>query len=72
MFKVIRKIKKERKDVIRVKFIKGEDGEIKTVEEDILRRWQQYFKELLIEENEWNKDNGNAVEGRVEELRQKK
>ena len=40
IFKIARQMKKERKDVIGVRFIKGEDGAIKTEKQDILRRWQ--------------------------------
>ena len=69
MFKIARQMKKERKDVIGVRFIKGEDGAIKTEKQDILRRWQQYFEVLLNEENEWNIDYGNVVEGPVEEIK---
>ena len=69
MFKMARQMKKERKDVIGVRFIKGEDGPIKTEKQDILRRWQQYFEVLLNEENEWNIDYGNVVEGPVEEIK---
>ena len=65
MFKIARQMKKERKDVIGVRFIKGEDGAIKTEKQDILRRWQQYFEVLLNEENEWNIDYRNVVEGPV-------
>ena len=53
MFKVAKQMRKERKDVIGVKFIKGDDGEIETKDKDILRRWQEYFEQLLNEENDW-------------------
>ena len=55
--------------VIGVKFIKEEDGEIKTEELDKLRRWRQYFEVLLNEENKWNIDNENVVEGLAEEIK---
>ena len=55
--------------VILVKFIKEEDGEIKTEEQDKLRKWRQYFEVLLNEENKWNIDNGNVVEGPAEEIK---
>ena len=39
------------KDVQQVRLIKDMDGNIITNEEGVLRKWKEYFEELLNEEN---------------------
>ena len=40
------------KDVLQVRVIKDADGNVLTREESVLRRWMEYFEELMNEENE--------------------
>ena len=40
------------KDVLQVRVIKDADGNVLTSEESMLRRWMEYFEELMNEENE--------------------
>ncbi|KAI5098774.1 hypothetical protein C0J45_10913 [Silurus meridionalis] len=40
------------KDVLQVRAIKDEDGSMLTSEESVLRRWREYFEQLMNEENE--------------------
>ena len=49
------------KDMLQVKVIMDRDENVLTSEESVLRGWQEYFEELMNEENE--------QERRVEELK---
>ncbi len=46
-----KQMKEERKDVIGVRYVKNEHGNIKVEEADIMQRWKRYFSELLNEAN---------------------
>ena len=50
MFRIAQSMSEDRKDVKGAKYIKDENGKIKIKEEDIMRRWKQYFEKLLNEQ----------------------
>ena len=45
------------KDVQQVRVIKDRDGNVRTCEESVPRRWKEYFKELM---NEGKKSEGDG------------
>ena len=52
IFKLAKARNKSTKDVTHIKQIKDRDGTVLRREEDILKRWKEYFERLLNEENE--------------------
>ncbi len=68
MFRNAKQIKKERKDVIRAKYIKDERGDIKIQKEEVMDRWRSCSNDLLIEENEYHLEEMGKVEGPVKEI----
>ncbi|KAI5089397.1 hypothetical protein C0J45_20805 [Silurus meridionalis] len=49
-----------RKNVLQVRAIKGGDGNVLTSEESVLRKWREYFEQLMNEENEREREEGRA------------
>ncbi len=64
----IAKQMKERKDVRGAKFMNDERGDIKVQEEEILENWREFFEDILNEENEYNQEEIDVVEGPIEEI----
>ncbi len=58
-------MRKERKDVLRARYVKDEHGNIKVEEADIMQRWKRYFRELLNEENQYEIQDHVKVEGPI-------
>ena len=52
VYSLARSRNKATKDINKMKQIKGEDGQVIRKQEDIQRRWKEYFEKLLNEENE--------------------
>lgn len=52
IFKLARSRNKSTKDITHVKQIKDRNGTVLRKEEDILKRWKEYFERLLNEEND--------------------
>ena len=53
IYRVAKARNEGRKDVGEISIIKDQNGNMLTKEEDIKRRWQEYFSNLLITENEY-------------------
>ena len=68
MFAMAKQLRKEKKDIIGGFFVKGGNGETMTTEDDIRKRWRDYFSELLNVENESEREEGESVEGPLQEV----
>ncbi|KAK3559310.1 hypothetical protein QTP86_012718 [Hemibagrus guttatus] len=55
LYRLARQRDRDGKDVQQVRVIKDRDGRVLTSEESVQRRWKEYFKELMNEENEREK-----------------
>ena len=63
MFKVAKRMKRDRKDVEGTNFIKGDDEVIKVDGAEVCERWSGYFQELLNGENECEFGEDGALKG---------
>ena len=71
IYKIANLRKRQRQDVGQLCVIKDRDGNILHRDEDIKRRWREYFEELLNNENEREElDEVPKVEGPVMELKE--
>ena len=52
LYRLAKQRDKTSKDVQQVGLIKDSDGNVLTSEDDVLRRWKEYFDQLMNEENE--------------------
>ncbi|KAI5094885.1 beta-ureidopropionase [Silurus meridionalis] len=52
LYRLARQRDRAGKDVLQVKAIKDGDGNVLTSEESVLRRWREYFEQLMNKENE--------------------
>ncbi|KAF7705380.1 hypothetical protein C0J45_6915 [Silurus meridionalis] len=52
LYRLARQRNQAEKDVLQVRAIKDGDGNVLTSEESVLRRWREYFEQLMNEENE--------------------
>ena len=52
LYRLARQRDRAGKDVLQVRAIKDADGNVLTTEESVLRRWREYFEQLMNEENE--------------------
>ena len=52
LYRLARQRDRAGKDVLQVRVIKDANGNVLTSEESVLRRWMEYFEELMNEENE--------------------
>ena len=62
MFKIVKYMAKERKDIVAVNCMKDESDNI-FVQQEMKKRWRENTKQLLNIENEWD---GNVEYGIVE------
>ncbi|KAK3530967.1 hypothetical protein QTP70_007276 [Hemibagrus guttatus] len=71
LYRLARQRDRDGKDVQQVRVIKDRDGRVLTSEESVQRRWKEYFKELMNEENEREKrvEGVNSVEQKVDKIR---
>ncbi|KAK3535463.1 hypothetical protein QTP70_016885, partial [Hemibagrus guttatus] len=71
LYRLARQRDRNGKDVQQVRVIKDRDGRVLTSEESVQRRWKEYFKELMNEENEREKrvEGVNSVEQKVDKIR---
>ncbi|KAK3533676.1 hypothetical protein QTP70_024005 [Hemibagrus guttatus] len=71
LYRLARQRDRDGKDVQQVRIIKDRDGRVLTSEESVQRRWKEYFKELMNEENEREKrvEGVNSVEQKVDKIR---
>ncbi|KAK3564226.1 hypothetical protein QTP86_011199 [Hemibagrus guttatus] len=71
LYRLARQRERDGKDVQQVRVIKDRDGRVLTSEESVQRRWKEYFKELMNEENEREKrvEGVNSVEQKVDKIR---
>ncbi|KAK3510717.1 hypothetical protein QTP70_015983, partial [Hemibagrus guttatus] len=71
LYRLARQRDRDGKDVQQVRVIKDRDGRVLTSEENIQRRWKEYFEELMNEENEREKrvEGVNSVEQKVDKIR---
>ena len=76
IFRIAKQKKKERKDMMAINCLKGDNGNLLVSEEQVSDRWREYFEKLVNEENEWNDElSAEYAEGpadmiRKEEVRQ--
>ena len=66
IFRYAKWMRKDRKDVIGAKYVKNRNGAIMFEEREILECWRQYFENLLNEENPYELENVEIIEGPVE------
>ncbi|KAK3530487.1 hypothetical protein QTP86_024399 [Hemibagrus guttatus] len=71
LYRLARQRDQDGKDVQQVRVIKDRDGRVLTSEENVQRRWKEYFEELMNEENEREKrvEGVNSVEQKVDKIR---
>ena len=69
MYKLAKQMKRERKDLENSKYIRDENGNILVDERHIMERWKRYFQLLLNEENEYEVEELERMEGPVEEIK---
>ena len=62
VFRVVKQMVGENKDIVGAGCVKGADGKLVTGEAETKDRWKIYFDKLLNEEFEWNKDGLTAVD----------
>ncbi|KAJ8375265.1 hypothetical protein SKAU_G00058450 [Synaphobranchus kaupii] len=70
LFRLARQRDQAGKDVQQVRVIKDRDGKVLTSEDSVMRRWKEYFEELMNEENERERrtDNVEIVNQEVQEI----
>ncbi|KAK3540640.1 hypothetical protein QTP70_034459, partial [Hemibagrus guttatus] len=70
LYRLARQRDRDGKDVQQVRVIKDRDGRVLTSEENVQRRWKEYFEELMNEENEREKrvEGVNSVEQKVDKI----
>ena len=61
-------MKEDKQDTSGAKFIKDSSGNILVEEKQIQERWRKYFEQLLNEENPNEFDEGDKVEGPIQEV----
>ncbi|KAK3514571.1 hypothetical protein QTP70_021622 [Hemibagrus guttatus] len=71
LYRLARQRDQDGKDVQQVRVIKDIDERVLSSEESVLRRWKEYFEELMNEENEREKrgEGVNSVEQKVDKIR---
>ncbi|KAK3522749.1 hypothetical protein QTP86_032027, partial [Hemibagrus guttatus] len=71
LYRLARQRDRDWKDAQQVRVIKDRDGRVLTSEENVQRRWKEYFEELMNEENEREKrvEGVNSVEQKVDKIR---
>ena len=69
MYKLVKQMRRERRDLENSKYIRDENGNILVDERHIMERWKRYFQLLLNEENEYEMEELERVEGPVEEIK---
>ena len=52
MFRIAKQIRKDKRDVVGIFFIKSDTGGIKVARAEVCQRWKEYFEALLNGENE--------------------
>src|SRR2546425_504876 len=62
VFRVAKQMVGLNKDIAASGWVKGVDGRIVVEEEGIMQRWKEYYKQLLNEEFDWNKDNIGSID----------
>lgn len=69
IFQLAKARNRSTKDIIHIKQMKDENGNIIRTERDNIKRWRQYFSNLLNEENERQiREDGDANQGTVLEI----
>lgn len=68
MYKLAKQMKKEQKDVVGGKYIKGDDDVIRFTEQGIREVWKDYFNGLLNEENSNEFEEAPPVLGPIKEI----
>ena len=54
VFKLCKQNKKDKKDIMGMPCILGNDGKLKVTLQEKIKVWKEYKEKLLNEENEWN------------------
>ena len=49
MFTITKQMRKERKDIVGLKYVRDENGTLKVKEEKVMERWKSYFSSLINE-----------------------
>ena len=71
LFSLVKRMKRENKDVIGGSFMRNEEGAVATNEDEVKQIWKDYYDWLLNEEFEWDKDSlerNHAVFGPIQEI----
>ena len=71
VFKIAKQIAKTKEDVVGVRCLKNEMGEMLVDPNAVKNRWKQYIEKLLNVENEWDGEVGaDIVEGPPDRIRE--
>src|SRR5206468_11550109 len=62
VFRVAKQMVGLNKNITASGCVKGVDGRTVVEEEGIMQRWKEYYKQLLNEEFDWNKDNIGSID----------
>ena len=68
MFKLAKQARKERKDLVGCKFVRGTDDSVKTEDEEIRDTWKEYYTSLLNQENPNVIEDTSPVLGPIQEV----
>jgi hypothetical protein len=55
VFRMARQSEKDKRDIVGMPCVRGKDGELKVTLKDKIEVWMEYEKQLLNEENEWDR-----------------
>ena len=70
VFKLVKSMKKDGKDIEGGRYIKGSDGRLNFNEKDKGKVWKEHMERILNEENEWDQSvKAELVEEPVERVR---
>ena len=69
MFKLVKSMKKDGKDVEPGRCMRGSDGRLSFTEKDRGKVWKEHVERIMNEENEWDQNaEADLVEGPVERV----
>ena len=73
MFKLVKSMKKDGKDIERGSCITGSDSRLSFSEKDRGKFWKKHMERIMNEENEWDQNvKADLVEGPVKGVNRKK
>ena len=64
IFRIAKQLAQDKKDVTGMRCLKGEDGVMRTQNEDILKIWKTYMEKLANEEHPYSKESLDEASGK--------